>query len=116
MRLSAGKRLGANSIARPPVLRERRKVGNWPQEFPTLGAVSQSTEMNWKGAPEMGKFGVIWSALAASVVTLGFPVNSFAEPEQNIAIATLLKGGWQIAPATPALDDRSAFILFRHLG
>ena len=56
----------------------------------------------------MGKFGVIWSAPDASVVTLGFPINNFAEPDQNIAIATLLKGGWQIASATLALDDRSA--------
>ena len=27
---------------------------------------------------------------------------------------TLLKGGWQIAGYTSTLDDRSAFILFRH--
>ena len=74
MRFSAGKQL------RRKLYGPRRKVGNRPQEFPTLGAVSQSTEMNWKSAPEMGKFGVICSALAASVVTLGSLVNSFAEP------------------------------------
>ena len=35
-------------------------------------------------------------------------------PEETITIATLLKGGWQIAGYTSTLDNRSAFILFRH--
>jgi hypothetical protein len=51
---------------------------------------------------------------AASVATLVFQTGSFAAPNENIAIETLLKGGWQIAGYTSTLDDRSAFILFRH--
>ena len=62
----------------------------------------------------MRKFVVVWSALAASVATFGFPGNSCAAAEENIAIETLLKGGWQIAGYTSTSDDRSAFILFRH--
>jgi hypothetical protein len=38
--LSAGKRLGANSIARPPVLRRQSKVGNRPQYFPPWACFS----------------------------------------------------------------------------
>jgi hypothetical protein len=62
----------------------------------------------------MPKFIVLWSVLAASVAPFGFPANVFAAPEENIAIETLLRAGWQIAGYTSTLDDRSAFILFRH--
>jgi hypothetical protein len=62
----------------------------------------------------MPKFVVLLSALAASVATFAAPASIYAAPEENIAIAMLLKGGWQIAGYTSTLDDRSAFILFRH--
>jgi hypothetical protein len=62
----------------------------------------------------MAKFVVLRDALAASVAILAFPAAIFAAPKENIAIETLLKGGWQIAGYTSTLDDRSAFILFRH--
>jgi hypothetical protein len=41
-------------------------------------------------------------------------VHLFAAPEETITIATLLKGGGQIAGYTSTLDSRSAFILFCH--
>ena len=63
---------------------------------------------------DMPKFAILWSTLAATAAALFFPASSFAAPEENIAIATLLKGGWQIAGYTSTLDGRSAFILFRH--
>ena len=62
----------------------------------------------------MPKVVVLWSALAASVATFVCPASIYAAPKENIAIETLLKGGWQIAGYTSTLDDRSAFILFRH--
>ena len=62
----------------------------------------------------MPKFAALSCALAASVATLAFPATVFAAPEETISIATLLKGGWQIAGYTSTLDSRSAFILFRH--
>jgi hypothetical protein len=61
----------------------------------------------------MPKFVALLSALAASVAT-ALPATIFAAPEENITIATLLKGGWQVAGYTSTLDGRSAFILFRH--
>ena len=62
----------------------------------------------------MPKFVALWCSLAASVATFAFAVRAFAAPEETITIATLLKGGWQIAGYTSTLDSRSAFILFRH--
>ena len=62
----------------------------------------------------MPKFVALSGALAASVATFAFPADAFAAPEETITIATLLKGGWQIAGYTSTLDSRSAFILFRH--
>ncbi len=62
----------------------------------------------------MLKVVVLWSALAASCRDFRLPASIYAAPEENIAIETLLKGGWQIAGYTSTLDDRSAFILFRH--
>jgi hypothetical protein len=57
------------------------------------------------------KFVALWGALT---LTFAFPAQVFAAPEETITIATLLKGGWQIAGYTSTLDNRSAFILFRH--
>jgi hypothetical protein len=62
----------------------------------------------------MHKFGALRGTLAASVATFAFAAGAFAAPEETITIATLLKGGWQIAGYTSTLDSRSAFILFRH--
>jgi hypothetical protein len=62
----------------------------------------------------MPKFVAHLCAVAASVATLAFPPHVLAAPEEAISIATLLKGGWQIAGYTSTLDSRSAFILFRH--
>jgi hypothetical protein len=42
------------------------------------------------------------------------PIQAFAAPEETITIATLLRGGWQIAGYTSTSDNRSAFILFWH--
>jgi hypothetical protein len=67
-----------------------------------------------KALAKMLKVVVLWGALAASVATFAVPAILCAAPAENIAIATLLKGGWQIAGYTSTLDDRSAFILFRH--
>jgi hypothetical protein len=36
------------------------------------------------------------------------------EGEDKILIEDLMKGGWQVAGYTSTLDERSAFILFRH--
>jgi hypothetical protein len=36
------------------------------------------------------------------------------EDEANVSIEALLKGGWQIAGYASAVDNWSAFILFRH--
>ena len=36
------------------------------------------------------------------------------EDEESVPIEALLKGGWQIAGYTSAVDNWSAFILFRH--
>jgi hypothetical protein len=57
------------------------------------------------------KFVALWGALT---LTFAFPAQVFAAPEETITITTLLKGGWQIAGYTSTLDNRSAFILFRH--
>jgi hypothetical protein len=62
----------------------------------------------------MANFAALSCALAVSVATFACPVHVFAAPEETITIATLLKGGWQIAGYTSTLDSRSAFILFRH--
>ena len=57
------------------------------------------------------KFVALWGVLT---LTFAFPAQVFAEPEETITIATLLKGGWQIVGYTGTSDGRSAFILFRH--
>ena len=57
------------------------------------------------------KFLALWGVLT---LTFAFPAQTFAAPEETITIATLLKGGWQIAGYTSTTDGRSAFILFRH--
>ena len=85
-------------------------MGNGLKEFPPWGRFSTRGE----SAPEVRKFVVLCGALAGSVPTFAVPVSVNAASEENIAIRTLLKGGWQIAGYTSTLDDRSAFILFRH--
>jgi hypothetical protein len=50
----------------------------------------------------------------ATIATFAVTASTYAAPKESIAIETLLKGGWQIAGYTSTLDDRSAFILFRH--
>jgi hypothetical protein len=57
------------------------------------------------------KFGALGGVLTW---TFAFPAQAFAAPEETITIATLLRGGWQIAGYTSTSDSRSAFILFRH--
>ena len=63
----------------------------------------------------MPKFVVLLSVLIAANATFAFPDSVFAAPEENIVIATLLKGGWQIAHRTPqerSLYFRLGFIAF----
>src|SRR5262245_7438105 len=67
----------------------------------------------WRNACDMPSV-ILWAVLVAGVVTLASQGACFAAPEENISIATLLKGGWQITGYTSTLDDRTAFILFRH--
>ena len=62
----------------------------------------------------MRKFVVLWGASPATIATFAVPASIYAAPEENITIATLLKGGWQIAGYTSTFESRSAFILFRH--
>ena len=63
----------------------------------------------------MPKFLVLLSVLIAANATFAFPDSVFAAPEENIVIATLLKGGLADRRATPARwTTGSAFILFRH--
>ena len=73
-----------------------------------------TSQVKRKAARNMPKFLVLLSVLIAANATFAFPDSVFAAPEENIVIATLLKGGWQIAGYTSTLDNRSAFILFRH--
>ena len=56
---------------------------------------------------------VLLTALTACVATFAVATDPFAAAEE-ISIEALLKSGWQIAGYTSTLDDRSAFILFRH--
>jgi len=62
----------------------------------------------------MPKCAALWSALIVGITSLALPATVLAEPEETIAIATLLKDGWQIAGYASTFDTRSAFILFRH--
>jgi hypothetical protein len=99
-------------MARPQVQRTRWNLGNGLKALPS-GPFSHFAGQE-KNARDMPKFVVLWSALIAANATFAFPDSVFATPEENIVIATLLKGGWQIAGYTSTLDSRSAFILFRH--
>ena len=52
---------------------------------------------------------IAWTLMAAAA----HPVS--AEPtDEDFTIEGLLKGGWQIAGYTGAMDNWSTFILFRH--
>jgi len=57
-----------------------------------------------------------WHAFfaAAAFAVLG-PVAAAAEDE-TITIEQLLKGGWEVAGYTSSVDNRSAFLLFKHPG
>jgi len=53
--------------------------------------------------------------VAAGAATLALlAAASSVTAEENIAIEELLRTGWQIAGYTSTVDNRSAFILFRH--
>ena len=70
-----------------------------------------TSQVKRKAARNLPKFVVLWSALIAGNAT----DSAFAAPEENIVIATLLKGGWQIAHRTPqerSLYFRLGFIAF----
>ena len=99
-------------MARPPVLRRRWNLGSGLKD-PALGAVSHFGGQE-KALPTC-RNSSLSRALSPQVSRPSpFRLSVFAAPEENIAIATLLKGGWQIAGYTSTLDSRSAFILFRH--
>jgi hypothetical protein len=56
---------------------------------------------------------------AAAVAVLGSAVlgpASVAAEDESITIAHLLKGGWEVAGYTSSVDNRSAFLLFKHPG
>ena len=74
-----------------------------------------TSQVKRKAARNMPKFVVLLSVLIAGNATFAFPDSVFAAPEENIVIATLLKGGWQIAHRTPqerSLYFRLGFIAF----
>jgi hypothetical protein len=52
------------------------------------------------------------SAGAATLAVLA--AVSSVTAEENIAIEELLRTGWQVAGYTSTVDNRSAFILFKH--
>ena len=60
-------------------------------------------------ARDLPKFVVLWSALIAGNATFAFPDSAFAAPEENIVIATLLKGGL----ADRASDSAGAKFIFQ---
>jgi hypothetical protein len=62
----------------------------------------------------MRKFVFHWGVFLATIAIFAVQASIYAAAKENIAIETLLKGGWQVAGYTSTLDDRSAFILFRH--
>ena len=99
-------------MARPPVLRRRWNLGSGLGILP-WGRFSLRRSRGRRLATCRNS-SLSRCALAASVATFAFPAHVFAAPEETITIATLLKGGWQIAGYTSTLDSRSAFILFRH--
>jgi len=52
--------------------------------------------------------------VAAAALMLVAVAPARPESEKNVTIGELLKSGWQIAGYTNAVDNRSAFILFKH--
>jgi len=54
------------------------------------------------------------AAVGAMTLASVLAVTSAAQEDEKITIEGLLKGGWQIAGYTSPLDERSAFILFKH--
>lgn len=60
------------------------------------------------------RLALLHMALAAALaLTLAMPASS-APGDESPSIESLLKSGWQVAGYTSTLDERSAFILFRH--
>ena len=55
-----------------------------------------------------------WRIVLAGLATLILSAKVSTAAEQGPAIGELLKGGWQIAGYSQAIDNRSTFILFRH--
>ncbi len=53
-------------------------------------------------------------AAAAAVLACLLALPAAAEENEKVTIEGLLKAGWQIAGYTSTLDERSAFILFKH--
>ena len=51
---------------------------------------------------------LVWLAMAQPVCA------QITEDEESVPIEALLKGGWQVAGYASAVDNWSAFILFRH--
>jgi hypothetical protein len=62
----------------------------------------------------MPKFVVLLSALIAANATFAFPDSVFAAPEENIVIATLLKGWLADRRLHQDVGQPVGFILFRH--
>jgi hypothetical protein len=54
------------------------------------------------------------AALAAIGVLALLSAGASAEDEEKVSIEGLVKSGWQVAGYTSTLDERSAFILFKH--
>lgn len=53
--------------------------------------------------------------VAASAVALAAASSVSSEPvEESASIEDLMKTGWQVAGYTSSVDNRSAFILFKH--
>jgi hypothetical protein len=53
-------------------------------------------------------------AAGAAALTCLLAIPAAAVEDEKVTIEGLLKGGWQIAGYTSTLDERSAFILFKH--
>jgi len=58
---------------------------------------------------------VLMRTFAASAVALAAASPVSSEPvEESASIEDLMKTGWQVAGYTSSVDNRSAFILFKH--
>lgn len=58
---------------------------------------------------------VLMRTVAASAVALAAASSVSSDPlEESASIEELMKIGWQVAGYTSSVDNRSAFILFKH--